>query len=103
MCCALLQSSVFKLRAIRYSLAQFLKRTPTMVVITFPDSETQKKALGFLLGRFSGKVLKNGEHIVPEAALAALADQNIPFTVHGKASYEKQIAALRSAASGAVQ
>lgn len=38
-----------------------------MVVITFLYSETQKKALGFLLGRFSGKVLKNGEHIVPEA------------------------------------
>ena len=55
-----------------------------MIVITFPDSETQKRALGFLLGRFSGKVLKNGEHLVPEAALAALADQNISFTVHGK-------------------
>jgi hypothetical protein len=67
-----------------------------MIVITFPDKETQKKALGFLLGRFSGKVLKNGEHIVPEAALAALADKDIPFTVHGKASYEKQIAALRN-------
>jgi hypothetical protein len=74
-----------------------------VVVITFPDKETQKKALGFLLGRFSGKVLKNGEHIVPEAALAALAEQNIGFTVHGKASYEKQVAALRSAASGTVQ
>ncbi len=74
-----------------------------MVVITFPDNDTQKKALGFLLGRFSGKVLKNGAHIVPEAALAALADMNIRFTVHGKASYEKQIAALRSAASGTVQ
>jgi len=74
-----------------------------MVVITFPDAETQKKALGFLLGRFSGKVLKNGEHIVPEAALAALAERSITFTVHGKASYEKQVAALRSAASDAVQ
>lgn len=74
-----------------------------MVVITFPDRETQKKALGFLLGRFSGKVLKNGEHLVPEAALAALAEQNLSFTVHGKASYEKQVAALRSAASGTVQ
>jgi hypothetical protein len=71
-----------------------------MVVITFPDGESQKKALGFLLGRFSGKVLKNGEHLVPAAALAALACQNIPFTVHGRASYEKQIAALRSAATG---
>jgi hypothetical protein len=74
-----------------------------MVVITFPDSDTQKKALGFLLGRFSGKVLKNGEHLVPEAALAALAERGITFTVHGKASYEKQVAALRSAASDAVQ
>lgn len=67
-----------------------------MVVITFPDAETQKRAVGFLLGRFSGKVLKGGEHFVPEAALAALADQNIAFTVHGKASYEKQIAALKT-------
>lgn len=52
-----------------------------MVVITFPDSDTQKKALGFLLGRFSGKVLKNGEHIVPEAALEALAEGGLKFTV----------------------
>ena len=74
-----------------------------MVIITFPDRETQQKALGFLLGRFSGKVLKTGEHIVPEAALAALADHNISFTVVGKASYEKQIAALRSAATGSLQ
>lgn len=74
-----------------------------MIVITFPDAQTQKKALGFLLGRFSGKVLENGEHLVPEAALAALAEKGISFTVHGKASYEKQIAALRGAAAGAVQ
>ena len=74
-----------------------------MVVITFPDSETQKRALGFLLGRFSGKVLKTGEHMVPEAALAGLAEQNIVFTVRGKASYEQQVAVRRSAASGAVQ
>jgi hypothetical protein len=40
-----------------------------------------KKALGFLLGRFSGQAMKSGEHIVPEAALAALAGQNIQFTV----------------------
>jgi hypothetical protein len=74
-----------------------------MVIITFPDTNTQKRALGFLLGRFTGKVLKTGEHIVPEAALAALAEQNIVFTVQGKASYAQQVAALRGAASGAVQ
>lgn len=55
-----------------------------MVTIQFPDRDTEKKALAFLLGRFSGRVLKSGLHIVPEAALAALADQNIPFTVQGK-------------------
>ncbi|MBI1830955.1 MAG: hypothetical protein HYR84_05825 [Planctomycetes bacterium] len=74
-----------------------------MVVITFPDEATENKAIGFLLGRFSGIILKSGEHLVPEPALAALARQNISFTVHGKASYEKQVAALRSAAAGTVQ
>jgi hypothetical protein len=61
-----------------------------MVVITFPDAETQKRAVGFLLDRFSGKVLKTGEHIVPEGALATLAERNISFTVHGRASDEQQ-------------
>ena len=74
-----------------------------MVTITFPDRETEKLALGYLLGRFSGRVLRSGEHIVPEAALEALADRNIPFTVLGKATYEQQVAAIRGAASTAVQ
>ena len=74
-----------------------------MVTITFPDRETEKHALGFLLGRFSGKVLKSGEHIVPEAALEALAGQNIPFYVKGTATYEQQVAAIRGAAATSVQ
>ena len=57
-----------------------------MVTITFPDRDTEKRALGFLLGRFSGRVLRSGEHLVPVAALEALADQNISFTVHGQAT-----------------
>ncbi|MCI0684179.1 MAG: hypothetical protein L0Y71_18880 [Gemmataceae bacterium] len=73
-----------------------------MVIITFPDRQTQKEALGFLLGRFSGTVLKSGEHIVPEDALAALAEQNFVFTVRGKAN-DKQVAALRTAAAASVQ
>ena len=73
-----------------------------MVTITFPDRATEKKALGFLLGRFSGRVLKSGEHIVPEAALEALADQSIPFTVMGKTTYEQQLAAVRGAAPAPV-
>ena len=74
-----------------------------MIAITFPDRDTEKRALGFLLGRFSGRVLRSGEHLVPEAALEALADANIPFTVKGKATYEQQLAALRGPTTTPVQ
>ena len=73
-----------------------------MVTITFPDQATEKRALAFLLGRFSGRVLRSGEHLVPEAALEALADQNIPFAVKGKTTYEQQVAAVRGAAPASV-
>lgn len=73
-----------------------------MITIQFPDRDTEKRALAFLLGRFSGRVLRTGEHLVPEAALEALANQNIPFTVLGKATYEQQMAALRGTASSSV-
>ena len=74
-----------------------------VVTITFPDRDTEKRALAYLLGRFSGRVLRSGEHLVPAAALEALAEQNIPFTVKGRATYEQQMAALRGAASAPVQ
>jgi hypothetical protein len=80
-----------------------VKGVCTMVTITFADRETEKRALAFLLGRFSGRVLRSGEHLVPEAALEALADQNIPFTVQGKATYEQQVAAIRGDATPSVQ
>ena len=69
----------------------------------FPRSGDGKTALAFLLGRFSGHVLKSGEHLVPEAALEALADQNIPFEVKGKATYEEQMAALRGPTPSSIQ
>ena len=65
-----------------------------MVVITFPDKETRRNALGFLVGRFSGRALKSGEVIIPEEALEALAKRKIPYIVQGKATYEQQTAAL---------
>lgn len=74
-----------------------------MITITFSDRETERRALAFLLGRFSGRVLRSGEHLVPEAALEALADHGISFTVKGKATYEQQVAALRGAAPGPIQ
>ena len=65
-----------------------------MITITFADRETEKRALAFLLGRFCGRVLKSREHLVPDAALEALANENIPFIVKGKATYEQQVAAV---------
>ena len=66
-----------------------------MITITFSDRETEKRAVGYLLGRFSGRILKTGEHIVPEAALAALARQGINFTVLGETKYEQHFMTIR--------
>jgi hypothetical protein len=74
-----------------------------MILIQFPDRETEVKALAFLVGRFSGKVMRGGLHIVPDAALEALANENFAFSVRGKATYEHQMAALRGDAAPAVQ
>jgi hypothetical protein len=74
-----------------------------MVTITFADRETEKRALAFLLGRFSGRILRSGEHLVPEVALEALADQDIPFSVRGRTTYEQQLAAIRGTSPPSVQ
>jgi len=73
-----------------------------MVTILFPDREIEKRALAFLLGRFSGRVLRSDEHLVPKAALEALADQNMPFMVKDKTTYEQQTAGIRSLVSPSV-
>jgi hypothetical protein len=57
-----------------------------MILIRFPDEATKRKALGFLLGRFSFKSWATGEMVVPDFALPALTCQNITFTVHGPAA-----------------
>ena len=71
-----------------------------MVTIRFPDRETEQEGLGFLLERFSCRVLGNGEHIVPEAALKALTKAKISFTVVGKTTYEQEIECLVSVLRG---
>jgi hypothetical protein len=74
-----------------------------MILIQFPDRETEIKGLAVLLSRFSGKVLRGGLHIVPEPALEALDAKNIPYTVKGPATYEHEMAALRGDAAAPVQ
>ncbi len=59
-----------------------------MVIIRFPDEQSEIKALGYIAGRFSGKSWSNGETMVPEAALPHLTAEGIPFTVVGPATPE---------------
>ncbi len=57
-----------------------------MIVIKFPDVDTQDEAVGFLGCSFTVRLLRSGEVIVPEKALEALANENLPFTFVGKAN-----------------
>lgn len=74
-----------------------------MIVIRFPDTESKRRALGYLAGRFSFKSWATGEMTVPEAALAYLATEGIPFIVEGPATYERIIPSLRNPAASPVQ
>ena len=74
-----------------------------MILIQFPDRETEIKGLTVLMSRFSGKVLRGGLHIVPELALELLTAANIPYTVQGPATYEHEMAAFRRDAAATVQ
>src|SRR5216117_105794 len=64
------------------------------IIIKFPDRETEQRALGKLIPRFSGKSWASGEVAVPSAALAYLAEEGVSFTVIGPAPYER-LAPLR--------
>jgi hypothetical protein len=73
-----------------------------MLIITFPDPETRKDAIEFLLGRFSATILRSGEVIIPENAVKSLAGRNLVFTVKGTVD-EAEVASLRIAAAKSVQ
>jgi hypothetical protein len=62
-----------------------------MIRIRFPDAASERRALGYLAGRFSFKSWVNGETLVPEAALPAMAVEGIQFTVEGPATYEQLV------------
>ena len=46
---------------------------------------------------------ENGDTVVPEAALAAMAREGIPFTVHGPATYEQSVPSVRNPPAATVQ
>lgn len=57
-----------------------------MVIVRFDDVETEKKALDYLVGRFSFKTWANGDLMLPETALGVLAAEGLPFRVQGPAT-----------------
>ncbi len=52
-----------------------------MVTITFPNSTTERRAVAFMIGKFSGRVIRPGVHLLPEEAVEALTAHNIPFII----------------------
>jgi hypothetical protein len=60
-----------------------------MIIIRFSDAAAERRALGFLAGRFAFKSWDTGETVVPEQALAALAAEEISFVVEGPAKHEE--------------
>ena len=73
-----------------------------MILIRFSDARREKRGLGYLAGRFSGKTWKSGETLVPEEALPHLAAEGITFSVEGHLNYGKAYAPLRDPAPAAV-
>lgn len=74
-----------------------------MIIIRFSDASAERKALGFLAGRYSFKSWATGETMVPEQALGALAGAGIPFYVEGPAKYEQLAETVRNPPAAAVQ
>ena len=74
-----------------------------MTKLRFPNAESERKALGYLAGRYPFKTFAEGYTLVPEAALSSLALQGISFTVEGKAAYEHVIPQVRDSAASSVQ
>ena len=55
-----------------------------MVILRFDTADEERRALGWLAGRFSFKTWANGETLVPSAALASLALAGLPFRSWGR-------------------
>ena len=73
-----------------------------MICIRFPDAAFERRALGYLAGRFSFKSASSGETLVPEEALRALAREGIQFAVEGPATYEQLLPPVRDPSAHAV-
>jgi len=73
-----------------------------MIRIRFPDPASERRALGYLAGRYSFKSWADGVTGVPDYALPPLAREGIPFIVDGPATYEQIVPAVRTSFPSAV-
>lgn len=73
-----------------------------MIRIRFPDPASERRALGYLAGRFSFKSWADGVTLVPDYALPALAREGLPFMVEGPATYEQIVSPVRNPPASAV-
>ena len=69
-----------------------------MVILRFDTGDEERRALGWLAGRFSFKTWDNGDLMVHEAVLPYLAREGISFRVQGQATYEHFRPAIRDSA-----
>ena len=74
-----------------------------MIKVRFPNSDSERKALGYLAGRFPFKTFAEGYTLVPESALSRLAVEGLSFTVEGRAEYEHIVPKVRDPAAAPVQ
>ncbi len=74
-----------------------------MIQIRFASREAQRKAMGWLPGRFSFKSWPDGRMLVPEQALPLMALEGMSFTVEGPATYEQIVPSVRDTAAATVQ
>ena len=73
-----------------------------MVILRFDNDEQERRALGWLAGRFSFKTWANGELMVHESVLPYLEREGISFKVEGQATYEHFRPAIRDSAAASV-
>jgi hypothetical protein len=67
-----------------------------MVIVRFDSGDEERRALGWLAGRFSFKTWANGDLMLHEAVLPYLAREGIAFKVQGQATYEHFRPAIRN-------
>ncbi len=60
-----------------------------MILIRFPNTESKRRALGNLAGRFAFKSWASGEMLVPESALPFLTVQGVTFSVEEPGTYAR--------------